>query len=40
MLAQFLATVGYPESGDGYAWGIDDKTTIYALEMYLETYLS
>ena len=40
-LAQFLATVGYPEPGsdDGYPWGIDDETTVHELELYLDTYL-
>ena len=40
-LAQFLATVGYPQPGssDAYSWGIDDETTIRELEWYLETNL-
>lgn len=40
-LAQFLATVGYPDpdTDDDYPWGIDDETTIHELELYLETYL-
>ncbi|RKD88005.1 tyrosine-type recombinase/integrase [Halopiger aswanensis] len=40
-LAQFLATVGYPDPGrdEDYSWGIEDETTIRELEWYLEKNL-